>query len=85
METTNVLHIENQTNKKETKSTEQDDTKKKLSNFCLDVAKYIFTGIFLTTFFLWMEDVFWVLFICGILIIGFILIGITFNKQKYER
>ena len=82
METTDVLHIENQTNKQETKSTEFYDTKKKLSGFFLDVAKYMFTGIFLTTFFLWMGNVFWVLFICGILIIGFILIGIILNKQK---
>ena len=85
METTEVLHIENQTNKKETRNTEPDDTKKKLSNFCLDVAKYVLTGVFFATIFVLIEDRYWILFFSGILVGAFIFIGITFNKQKYER
>jgi len=85
METTEVLHIENQSNKKETKSTEQNDTKKKLSNFCLDVAKYVLTGVFFATIFVLIEDRYWILFFSGILVGVLILIGVTLNKQKYEK
>jgi len=82
MEPTNTLHIEIQTNKKETKSTEQNDTNKKLSNFCLDVAKYILTGVFFTTIFTLINNVIWLFLICGFLIIAFITSGIVLNKIK---
>ena len=80
METTEVLHIENQTNKEKTKSAEPNDFKNKLSNFCLDVAKYTLTGIFLATIFVLIKSVVWVLIFSGILIIVFILAGMIFNK-----
>jgi hypothetical protein len=51
METIPSLHLEIQTDKNETKSTEQNGTNKKLSDFCLDVAKYVFTGVFLASIF----------------------------------
>jgi hypothetical protein len=59
------LHIEIQTNKNETKNTEQHDTRKKLSNFCLDVAKYILTGVFFTAIFALIKNVLWIIFLSG--------------------
>jgi len=82
METTEVLHIENQTNKKETKSTGRDDTKNKLSNLCLDIAKYIFTGIFLAIIFALINNVMWMIFFSGVLVTVFVLSGIMLNKFK---
>jgi hypothetical protein len=82
MKTHKVLHIENQTNKKGTKSTEKDDFKNKMSNFCLDVAKYTLTGIFLATIFVLIEDLVLVLIISGTLIIIFIFLGMSLNKSK---
>ena len=82
METNNALHIEIQTNKNETKTTEQNDTKKKLSNFCLDVAKYVFTGVFLASIFVLIKSEFWTIIFSIIVVIGFIFFGITLNKIK---
>jgi hypothetical protein len=82
MNATNALHIEIQTNKNETKGTGQNDTNKKLSNFCLDVAKYIFTGVFFATIFALIKNVVWIIFFSGILVVAFVLAGIILNKMK---
>ena len=82
METTEFLHIENQTNKKETRSTEQDDVKNKLSNFCLDVAKYTLTGILFTSIFSLINSEAWTILVSVFLATIFISIGITLNKFK---
>ncbi|MCL2436066.1 MAG: hypothetical protein FWD09_08045 [Lentimicrobiaceae bacterium] len=82
METTEVLHIENQTNKKETKNTEQDDTKSRLSNFCLDVAKYTLTGIFFTSIVGLIKSETWAILFSMFMVTIFMSIGITLNKLK---
>jgi hypothetical protein len=78
MEPTTSLHIEIQANKNKTKSTEQNGT----SDFCLDVAKYVFTGVFLASIFALINKSVWVIFISGIAVVLSILIGIKLNKSK---
>jgi hypothetical protein len=82
MKTVNALHIEIQANNNETKYIEQNDTKKKLSGFCLDVAKFIFTGVFFTTIFALIKNVLWLVLLSGFITIVLISFGIVLNKLK---
>jgi len=82
MNTPNTLHIEIQTTKEKPKSIDQNDTKNKLSNFCLDVAKYILSGVFITTVFALINNAIWIVLVCGLLIAAFFSLGITLNKIK---
>jgi hypothetical protein len=81
MNSVKTLHIEIQANKNKTKDTEQNDTRKKLSSFCLDVAKYILTGVFFTAVFALIKNVLWIIFLSSFFTIVFISFGITLNKK----
>ena len=82
MEANYILHAVNQINKEKTKDTDRNDTRKKLSDFCLDVAKYILTGVVFSTIFALMENVVGLVVLAGSLIVTLMLLGISLNKTK---
>jgi len=82
METNYILHTVNQINKEKTKSAERNEPKQKLSDFFLDVAKYILTGVFFATIFSLIKNVIWLIIVCSILITIFLTFGIILLKKK---
>jgi len=82
MEANYILHTVNQINKEKTKSAEQNEIKRKMGDFCIDVAKYVLTGVFFATIFSLIENVMWLIIVCSLLIMTFISFGIVLLKKK---